>query len=207
MQNTACSASEFQLGLCSLLLGLSELVSAQTRPTTAPATAVAAADELITMDFPADGVELSVLADVVTRELHIPILYDEQVKGKRVIIRVPIKVPERALMGILQSALRLKQLALVDAEEPGWKQIVPAEIWPESQRPGSWRAKVRLPRCSFSSKAIRQRSPRSSAPSSANPAGLSGRPDAESAHRQRLRKRRSSRGVVDRSARCAIACG
>ena len=29
-------------------------------------------------------------------------------------------------MGILQSALRLKQLALVDAQEPGWKQIVAA---------------------------------------------------------------------------------
>ena len=97
------------------------LARAQSAPTTAPA-----GENLVTMDFPADGVELSVIADVVTRELHIPILYDEQVKGKRVIVRVPTKVPERALMGILQSALRLKQLALVDAEEPGWKQIVPA---------------------------------------------------------------------------------
>jgi general secretion pathway protein D len=110
----------FLFSSIAIILAASTSVRAQTAPTTAPA------DELVAMDFPADGVDLSVLADVVTRELHIPILYDEQVKGKRVIIRVPVKVPERALMGILQSALRLKQLALVDAEEPGWKQIVPA---------------------------------------------------------------------------------
>ena len=27
-------------------------------------------------------------------------------------------------MGILQSVLRIKQMALVDAEQPGWKQII-----------------------------------------------------------------------------------
>ena len=39
-----------------------------------------------------------------------------------------VKVPESALMGILQSALRMRQLAMVDAEEPGWKQIVSAPL-------------------------------------------------------------------------------
>src|SRR4051794_34682273 len=105
----------FECSSIAVLFAATMAARGQTLPTTGPA----AGDELVTMDFPADGVELSVLADVVTRELHIPILYDEQVKGKRVVIRVPAKVPERALMGILQSALRLKQLALVDAEEPG----------------------------------------------------------------------------------------
>ncbi len=78
------------------------------------------------MDFPDDGVDLSLLADLVTRRLHVPILYDDQIRGKKVVIRVPTPVPESALMGILQSALRLKGLALVDAEQPGWKQVVPA---------------------------------------------------------------------------------
>ena len=91
-------------------------------PSTTPTTAES--EELVTMDFPPDGIELSVLADIVTKRLHIPILYDEQIRGKRVIIRVPLKVPESALLGILQSALRMKQMALVDAEQPGWKQIV-----------------------------------------------------------------------------------
>src|SRR5688572_1393893 len=90
-------------------------------PTTAPSTAP------VTLDFPADGVELKVLADIVTRRLGIPILYDETINAKKVVIRVPREVPESSLLGILQSALRLKQMALVDAEQPGWKQIVVAQ--------------------------------------------------------------------------------
>jgi type II secretory pathway component GspD/PulD (secretin) len=78
------------------------------------------------MDFPADGVELRTLADIVTKRLKIPILYDDTINAKKVIIRVPVDVPESALLGVLQSALRMKQMALVDAELPGWKQIVPA---------------------------------------------------------------------------------
>src|SRR4051794_37335610 len=89
-----------------------------------PAPAANSAIEPVSMDFPAEGIELSVLADIVTQRLHIPIVYDEQIQGKKVIIRVPMKVPEDALLGILQTALRLKQMALIDAEQPGWKQIV-----------------------------------------------------------------------------------
>lgn len=80
----------------------------------------------VTMDFPADGVELKTLADIVTKRLKIPILYDDSINNKKVIIRVPVDVPESALLGVLQSALRMKQMALADADLPGWKQIVPA---------------------------------------------------------------------------------
>ena len=82
---------------------------------------------LVAIDLPDDGVELTLLVDLVTRRLHVPIVYDaEQLRGKKVIVRVPTKVPESALMGILQSALRLKGLALVDAEQAGFKQVVTA---------------------------------------------------------------------------------
>ena len=70
--------------------------------------------------------EQTTLADIVTKRLKIPILYAETINAKKVIIRVPVDVPESALMGVLQSALRMKQMTLVDAEQPGWKQIVPA---------------------------------------------------------------------------------
>ena len=83
-----------------------------------------AAGPAVPMDFPADGIELKTLVDIVTKRLKIPILYDEQINSKRVFIRVPVDVPEGALLGVLQSALRMKQLALVDAEQPGWMQIV-----------------------------------------------------------------------------------
>ncbi len=92
----------------------------------APATQPAA-DALVTMDFPAEGVELRVLADIVTKRLKIPIIYDDTINNKRVIVHVPKDVPESALLGILQSALRMKQMVLVDAEQPGWKQIVSAQ--------------------------------------------------------------------------------
>jgi type II secretory pathway component GspD/PulD (secretin) len=99
-------------------------------PVVAMAQATAAtthpSEALITLDFPADGVELRTLAEIVTKRLGIPIIFDESINAKKVILRVPKQVPESALLGILQSALRMKQMALVDADIPGWKQIVPA---------------------------------------------------------------------------------
>src|SRR5438067_9796284 len=104
------------------------LVHAQ--PTTAPSI-----QPMVTMDFPAEGVEVRTLVDIVTKRLGIPILYDEAIANKKVILRVPVQVPESALPGILQSALRMKGLALVDAEQPGWKQVVPAANLAAMARP------------------------------------------------------------------------
>lgn len=98
-----------------------------SRASIAQAPATQPADALVTMDFPADGVELRVLADIVTKRLKIPIIYDDTINNKKVIVHVPKDVPESALLGILQSALRMKQMVLVDAEQPGWKQIVSAQ--------------------------------------------------------------------------------
>ena len=121
MKQTGCTS----LVLCLLACGPGIVALAQTAPATQPAAA--GADAAVTLDFPADGVELKTLADIVSKRLQIPILYDETIAAKRVIIRVPKEVPESSLLGILQSALRMKQMALVDAEQPGWKQIVVAQ--------------------------------------------------------------------------------
>jgi len=110
----------------SSVLLLSVICSSHAAFAQAPATQPAA-DALVTMDFPAEGVELRVLADIVTKRLKIPIIYDDTINNKRVIVHVPKDVPESALLGILQSALRMKQMVLVDAEQPGWKQIVSAQ--------------------------------------------------------------------------------
>ena len=100
-----------------------------TRPATRPG------DAAVPMDFPAEGIELRTLADIITKRLGIPILYDENIVGKRVTIRVPRDVPESALLGILNSALRMKQMALVDAEQPGFKQIVAVQNLAAVARP------------------------------------------------------------------------
>src|SRR5947207_4756139 len=62
-------------------------------------------------------------------------MYDDTINNKRVIVHVPKDVPESALLGILQSALRIKQMVLVDAEQPGWKQIVSAQNLAAVARP------------------------------------------------------------------------
>jgi general secretion pathway protein D len=111
-----------------VLLPSLSLRAQTTAPTSAPsASTQPAGDQLITLDFPADGVEVRTLADIVSRRLNVPILYDESINNKKVILRIPGRVPESALMGLLQSALRMKQLALVDADQPGWKQIVASQ--------------------------------------------------------------------------------
>src|SRR5437899_364114 len=121
---------------------LARALPAQTT-TTSPATRPS--DALVTLDFPADGVEVRTLADIVTKRLGIPIIYDDQINAKKVVLRVPKQVPESALLGILQSALRMKQLALVDADLPGWKQIVPATNLAAIARPAGPAAPGEVP--------------------------------------------------------------
>lgn len=69
-------------------------------------------------------VELKVLADYVSQRLGTKILYDEEIANKKISVRAPGEVPAESLMGLLQSALKMKGLALVDADVPGWKRIV-----------------------------------------------------------------------------------
>ena len=97
------------------------------QPATLPATQPAGLNTPGAMEFPAEGVELKTLVEIVMKRLHTPILYDESILNKRVIIRVPVNTPESALPDILASALKMKQMALVDSEIPGWKQVVSAQ--------------------------------------------------------------------------------
>jgi len=79
----------------------------------------------IVLNFP-ENLELKVLVDYVSKRLGINILYDEQIANRRVTIEAPQSIPESSLLGLLESALKMKGLALVDGGEPGWKRIVPA---------------------------------------------------------------------------------
>lgn len=91
--------------------------------------------ELVQLNFP-NEMEISVLVDYVSNRLGIKILYDEQINGKQVAIRAPDKVPAESLLGVLQSALKMKGLILVDADAAGWKRIVPAAQLPRVATPG-----------------------------------------------------------------------
>ena len=78
----------------------------------------------IALNFP-ENMEIKTLVQYVSQRLEINILYDEQVGNRRVTIKAPQQVPESSLLGLLESALKMKGLALVDSDEPGWKRIVP----------------------------------------------------------------------------------
>ena len=42
--------------------------------------------------------------------------FDEQVADKRISVRAPQAIPRESLLGVLESALKMKGLALIDAE-------------------------------------------------------------------------------------------
>lgn len=78
---------------------------------------------MVQLNFP-DEVELKLLVDYVSTRMGVKILFDEQVANKRISIKSPGQIPADSLMGLLESALKMKGLALVDADVPGWKRIV-----------------------------------------------------------------------------------
>jgi type II secretory pathway component GspD/PulD (secretin) len=96
------------------LLGLSALAQ-ETRP----------GNSLITLNFP-ENLDLKVLVDYVAERLSINIAYDEQINDKRVTLRTPAPIPKSSLLDLLEGALKMKGMALVDGDQPGWKRIVPA---------------------------------------------------------------------------------
>ncbi|HUY31649.1 MAG TPA: secretin N-terminal domain-containing protein [Pirellulales bacterium] len=80
-------------------------------------------DGTVRLNFPAE-VEVKVLVDYVSQRLAVKILYDEQIANKKVSIKGPGEIPVSSLLGLLESALKMKGMALEDAEVEGWKRIV-----------------------------------------------------------------------------------
>ncbi|MEO0530715.1 MAG: secretin N-terminal domain-containing protein [Planctomycetota bacterium] len=93
---------------------------------------------------PADGVqlnlpknsELSLLVDYVSQRLGVQILYDEAVANKRLTVKAPEAIPVETLLQVLESALKMKGLALVDADVPGWKRIEKSDDLLKIAKPG-----------------------------------------------------------------------
>ena len=96
-----------------------------------PATLPAA--EMIALNFP-DNVEVKSLIEYVSDRLGINILYDEQVANQRLTIKTPAEIPKSSLLGLLESALKMKGFVLVDGDQPGWKRVVPSANLVQSAR-------------------------------------------------------------------------
>lgn len=100
------------------VLGYCALSAAQDLPVTQPA------DAPIQLNFP-ENVELKLLVQYVSDRLGLNFVYDEQALNQRVTIRAPAPISRSSLLGLLESVLQMKGLTIVDAEQAGWKRIVP----------------------------------------------------------------------------------
>jgi len=110
------------------------LVVIAARPLAAqvPASEPPSSDKktMVQLTLPPDT-ELKTLVDLVSQRLGVQFLYDEQVANKRISINSPKPIPADSLLDVLRSALKMKGLALIDADVPGWKRIVLAEDLPQ----------------------------------------------------------------------------
>jgi type II secretory pathway component GspD/PulD (secretin) len=80
--------------------------------------------EMIQLALP-QQVEIKTLIEYVSRRMDINIQYDEAIARKKVTLLAPAKIPKDSVLDLLQSVLKMADLALVDAEQEGWKKVVP----------------------------------------------------------------------------------
>lgn len=83
-------------------------------------------DDLIELGLPPE-VELSLLIQMVSDELGLRVMSDDRVGNQRVRLLLPGPIPRSSLRGVLESALRMKGLALVEGDEPGWLRVAEAQ--------------------------------------------------------------------------------
>jgi general secretion pathway protein D len=111
--------------ICILFIFFRQSPAIAAAATTQPASATSqpADDGMIQLNLP-ENIEAKLLIEYVTKRLKINILYDSGVGSTRLTIYAPTKIPKSSLLGLLQSVLKISGLAMIDADEPGWKQIV-----------------------------------------------------------------------------------
>ncbi len=81
-------------------------------------------EEMVQLNFP-EAIEIQTLIDYVSKRLKINIiLADESFAARKVSISSPKPIPKSSLFGLMQSVLQMVGLAVVDADQPGWKKVV-----------------------------------------------------------------------------------
>ncbi len=114
---------QWMFWICVVLLAVAHVSLGQVAGEgTTPATQ--SGEELIALQFPPD-LELKVLIQYVGDRLGINFIYDEQTVAQKITLVSPVKISKSSLLGLLQSALKMKSLIIVDADQPGWKKIIP----------------------------------------------------------------------------------
>lgn len=102
-----------------MLCGLSKVQAEALTPQSA-------AIETTQLNLP-EQVELRVLITMVSEQLGLQIVFDDKLASQRITIKTPREVPTESLRGILESALQINGLALIQDDQPGWLRIVEAK--------------------------------------------------------------------------------
>lgn len=89
----------------------------------------------VKLNFP-ENADLRLLVDYVSQRLGVKILYDEALANKKITVKAPEAIPADTLLDVLRSALKMKGLALVDGDVPGWKRIETSDDLIKIAKPG-----------------------------------------------------------------------
>lgn len=73
---------------------------------------------------------LDTIIRFISARMKMRFIYSDEIGNRRVNLRTPPDVPPTSLFPIFSAALRTENLAIVDAEVPGWKRIIDAKDLP-----------------------------------------------------------------------------
>lgn len=91
-----------------------------------------------------DNMELKLFIDFVSQRLGVRILYDDAINNQKITIKAPDQIPADTLDDLLQSVLKIKGFAIVDADVAGWKRIVKVDKLSNIAQPDGGRPLVDL---------------------------------------------------------------
>ena len=85
---------------------------------------------------------ISTLIEYVSQRLTIRFIYDESLAQKKIFLQAPDEIPVASLMELLQSALRINDLVIVETDAKGWYRITSATNIPRVAIPATSEEKI-----------------------------------------------------------------
>ena len=85
---------------------------------------------------------ISTLIEYVSQRLNIRFIYDESLAQKKIFLQAPDEIPVASVMDLLQSALRINDLVIVETEAKGWYRITSGTNIPKVAIPATSQEKI-----------------------------------------------------------------
>ncbi len=85
---------------------------------------------------------ISTLIEYVSQRLNIRFIFDESLAQKKIFLQAPDEIPVASLMELLQSALRINDLVIVETDARGWYRITSGTNIPKVAIPATSEEKI-----------------------------------------------------------------